>query len=208
MSAMFNSALPALVQFPSERPRFLREYYTGTYSSIPYSIAKVIIDLPLGFLQAVLQLLIVYWSIQFQGNMFYIILSVFGTAMASSSLAVLFGCLNEDANRALETVPLLFVPQILFTGFFIRTSLIPVWMRWLQYLCPLKYGINIFLINEFAPFRESCQGQAGVYCETTLENNDVESDDWWVYALVLACLFVAFRIAAMIFLVKQANKGI
>jgi ABC-type multidrug transport system permease subunit len=205
---MFNSALPALVQFPSERPRFLREYYTGTYSSIPYSLGKVLIDIPLGFMQAVLQTLIVYWSIRLQGDILYIILCVFGTSMASSSLAVFFGCINEDPNSSIEMVPLLFVPQILFTGFFIRTSLIPIWMRWIQYLCPLKYGMNLFLMNEFAAFRKSCQGQAGVYCEATLTNNDIVTDDWWVYVLVLASLFLMFRVVAMVALVKKANSGI
>jgi hypothetical protein len=46
-------------------------------------------------------------------------------------------CVVKDVT---ELAPLLFVPQILFGGFFIRTSLIPVWLRWAQYVCGMKYG--------------------------------------------------------------------
>ncbi len=42
------------------------------------------------------------------------------------------------------------MPQILFAGFFIPISLIPVWLRWAQYLCALKYGVNILLVIEFS----------------------------------------------------------
>ena len=34
-----------------------------------------------------------------------------------------------------------FVPQLLFAGFFIQAEQIPVWLRWAQYTCALKYGI-------------------------------------------------------------------
>jgi hypothetical protein len=56
----------------------------------------------------------------------------------------------------------LFVPQILFSGFFIRTSLIPIYMRWAQYLCSLKYAINLLLIIEFG----TCDDQVsfGLIC--------------------------------------------
>ena len=71
--------------------------------------------------------------------------------------------------------PALFVPQLLFAGFFIRTAQvprysshlplplprtptpypypypvqIPEWLSWVQYLCGLKYGMNLFILNEF-----------------------------------------------------------
>ena len=33
-----------------------------------------------------------------------------------------------------------FVPQLLFAGVFIQAEQIPIWLRWLQYTCALKYG--------------------------------------------------------------------
>jgi ABC-type multidrug transport system permease subunit len=58
----------------------------------------------------------------------------YSLAMASTALAVLLGCSIEDPKLGQELLPLLFVPQLLFAGFFVAPDLIPVWLRWAQYL--------------------------------------------------------------------------
>ncbi len=188
ISAMFNSAMPALMEVPSERAVFSREYVAGTYSITAYSSAKLLIDIPLALVQAILQTLIVYYIVQLQGNIGLIILTIWITSLTSSALSVFLGCLVVNSKQAIELAPIVFPPQILFAGFFIATSLIPIWLRWLQWLCPLKYGISLFLLNEFAPFRTSCEGDAAKFCSAILENNGVELSDWWIYTLALIAL--------------------
>ena len=61
---------------------------------------------------------------------------------------------------SIELSPLLFVPQLLFAGFFIKTDQIPVFLRWAQYLCSLKYAINLILCIEFDVGNDSCGGAA------------------------------------------------
>jgi ABC-type multidrug transport system ATPase subunit len=208
ISAMFGSGQPTLLEFPSERPMFMREYSTGTYSVITYSIAKLTMEIPILFLQCIVQFALVYNMIEFQGDFIILVLGAFGTGAASSSLAVLLGCIVDDVKQATEMAPLLFVPQILFAGFFIRTSLIPVYLRWAQYLCSLKYGLNIVLMNEFSPSQDSCQvnAEAAMNCAKILEDNGIERDDWWIYVCVLAALFVGIRAIAMFVLAKKAVK--
>ena len=208
ISAMFGSAQPTLLEFPAERPMFMREYSTGTYSVITYSMAKLSMEVPILFLQVIVQFVLVYNMIQFQGDFIILVLGAFGTGVASSSLAVLLGCLVCDVKQATEMVPLLLVPQILFAGFFIRTSLIPVFLRWAQYLCALKYGLNIAIMNEFSASQDSCQESedAARNCAKILDDNGIEKDDWWVYVLVLAALFFGLRAIAMGVLAKKAVK--
>ena len=141
-----------------------------------------------------------------RGNYFALAGSALGTGLASASVAVLLGCLVTDPKQATEMMPLLLVPQILFAGFFIRTEQIPVWLRWAQYLCSLKYGLNLFITNEFASYRESCSGDAAANCIKIKEANDIDPSHWWVYVLVLAVLFLGFRIMAMIVLSKRAVR--
>ena len=43
------------------------------------------------------------------------------------------GCLTVLDSEVL-------VPQLLFAGFFIQAEQIPIWLRWAQYTCALKYG--------------------------------------------------------------------
>lgn len=207
ISAMFGSGQPTLLEFPAERPMFMREYSTGTYSVVTYSIAKLSMEVPILFVQCVVQFGIVYPMIQFQGDFIVLVMGAFGTGVASASLAVLLGCLVNDVKQATEMAPLLFVPQILFAGFFIRTSLIPVYMRWAQYLCALKYGLNLVLMNEFAASQDSCQGEEeAINCAKILDDNNIEKDDWWLYMLILAALFVGLRVIAMTVLSKKAVK--
>lgn len=206
INAMFGSAQPTLLEFPNERPVFMREYSTGTYSPVTYSLGKILVEVPTLFLQALLQMVIMYYLAGLQGDFFALAGASFGTGIATSSTAALLGCLVTDPKQANEMAPLVMVPQILFAGFFIRTSQIPVWLRWSQYLCSLKYGINLFLINEFASHRSSCSGGAAQNCQNIKDINDVEPDKWWVYVIILFALFTVQRILAMIVLTKRAVK--
>lgn len=75
--------------------------------------------------------------INFLGGFGIFFISVYSLAMASTALAVLLGCSVTDPKLGQEMLPILFVPQMLFAGFFVTPSLIPVWLRWARYLCTL-----------------------------------------------------------------------
>jgi len=208
ISSMFGSAQPTLLEFPFERPMFMREYSTGTYSVVTYSLAKLAMEIPILFLQALVQFVIVWNMVEFQGNFILLVLAAFGTGAASSSLAVFLGCLVADVKTATEASPLLFVPQILFAGFFIRTSLIPVWLRWAQYICSLKYGLNLAITVEFAASQDACSesDDAAANCAKIIHNNNIKPDDFWIYILCLFAIFAALRALAMFLLAKKAVK--
>ena len=91
-------------------------------------------------------------------------------------------------------------------GFFIRTSLIPVFLRWAQYLCAIKYAINLVLLTEFNPTNKSCQGDAGMNCKFVLINNDIRVEDTYIYILVIFALFIVFRITGAAILIKKARR--
>ncbi|EEQ97293.1 white protein, putative [Perkinsus marinus ATCC 50983] len=60
------------------------------------------------------------------------------------------GCFAPNPKTAMEAGPLLFVPQILFAGFFVDLSEVPAFLRWVQYLCSLKYAMNLLFLAEFS----------------------------------------------------------
>ena len=41
------------------------------------------------------------------------------------------------------------MPQLLFSGFFVSTSSIPIYLRWLQWIMPLTYALRLVLNEEF-----------------------------------------------------------
>jgi len=170
ISAMFGPAQSVMLAFPFERPMFMREYATGTYSAFSYFLTKSILEMPVTFAQTVVQFILCYYMINLQGSFIYIVLTAWGLGAASCSVAVLIGCLVSDVKDATELAPLLFVPQLLFSGFFINTSKIPVFLRWAQYLCALKYAINLVLLTEFSPGNPNCQVRwcFSPYCRLSL----------------------------------------
>ena len=55
--------------------------------------------------------------------------------MGISSVALMLGFSVATAKSAQELVPLVVVPQILFTGIFVSINFIPRCLRWIEYGC-------------------------------------------------------------------------
>jgi ABC-type multidrug transport system permease subunit len=122
-----------------------------------YFLSKCAIELPLTFLQQLVSLVICYFMMGLNGNFGVILVVFFALGSASCSVAIFLGSIVTDVKDAAELSTLLFVPQLLFAGFFIRTEQIPVFMRWAQYLCSLKYALNLILLEEFNEDNSECQ---------------------------------------------------
>jgi ABC-type multidrug transport system permease subunit len=140
-----------------------------------------------------------------QGNVLAIILIAWALALCSCSIAVCLGSCITDVKKASELAPLVFVPQLLFVGFFVRINQIPTFLRWAQYLCSLKYAMNLMVIVEFNPNTPGCSVSeiAASNCERLWISNEISSEDIYVYILCLVGLFLVFRvIGCMILLYK------
>jgi ABC-2 type transporter len=142
--------------------------------------------------------------IGFQANFGIFLVIVYSLAMSSTALAVLLGCSVEDPKLAQEMLPILFVPQMLFAGFFVTPNLIPVWLRWAQYTCTLTYAVRLGLVAEF---HENCGNpEANANCARLLDSIDARNDLTWMYWIVLLSLFFLFRLIAVGVLRKKATK--
>jgi ABC-type multidrug transport system permease subunit len=152
------------------------------------------------------QYLFAYNMVRFNGLWIYMVLCAWGLSLSAGSTAVFLGSAIGDLKTATELMPLLFVPQMLFAGFFVKISQIPVFLRWAQYLCSLKYAMNLILLIEFNPNNRNCEGFAAANCQSVLDNNDIKQDDWWIYALLLIVVFAGFRILAAVTLTQRAKR--
>ena len=146
--------------------------------------------------------IVTYFMIDFQMGIVPYIFIIYVLALASSALAVFLGSSVEDPKLATEMLPMLFVPQMLFAGFFVAPDLIPSWLRWAQYLCSLTYSTRLMVMAEF----EACSSPGAENCERIIESIDAEEEDKWWYWLVLIGLFVVFRLTALVILRKKATK--
>ncbi|KAL3907555.1 MAG: hypothetical protein SGILL_008825 [Bacillariaceae sp.] len=203
MMGMFGTAQQALLAFPQERPVFLREYSTNHYSVFSYFINRLTVEAAVTAVQVLLLVIITFWLIGFQSQFGLFYVNVYSLAMASTAISVALGCAVEDPKLGQEMLPILFVPQLMFAGFFVAPDLIPVWLRWLQYVFPLTYSTRLSLIYEF----EDCGGgQADINCANLLDNVNADPDESWWYWLVLVAIFIVMRTVGLVVLRKKASK--
>jgi hypothetical protein len=64
---------------------------TGTYRATSYFLTKTFLEIPLTFVQTLVQFIICYFMINLQGNFIYIVLAAWGLGCASCSVAVMIG---------------------------------------------------------------------------------------------------------------------
>jgi ABC-type multidrug transport system ATPase subunit len=205
MMSMFGTAMPTLLSFPEERPVFLREYSTNHYSVIAYFMSRLAMEALITFLQVFVLLIIAYFMVDLQAGFFRFLAIEYALAMSSTAVAVLLGCAVEDPTMATEFLPLLFVPQLLFAGFFVRTDLIPPWLRWAQYLCALTYGVRLALLAEFGDCANDETIKPNI-CSQLLEVNEVKEEERAIYWAILWGLFLVFRLGGLTLLRKKATK--
>jgi len=203
MVSMFGTALPSLIVFPQERPVFLREFSTNHYTTVAYFMSRLVVEGLLTAIQMFLLALVSYFMMQFQLGFGWHYLIIYSLAMTSTAIAVMIGSGVHDAGSAIEFLPMVFVPQILFAGFFIKPSIIPVWLRWLQYVMPLTYGVKLHVERNF---NRNCGSPLGdVNCQKLLSNLNVVASDVWWYWVVMLSLFVVFRCTGLFLLRRKAN---
>ena len=209
ISAFSSAVQPPLLTFPLERVVFLREYSTGSYGAFPYFLSKLLVEVPLNGLQALVALLISYYLMGFVGDFLLHVCSLWLIQLVCASYAFLIGALVPDAKAAQEIAPAILVPQLLFAGFFISIEQIPELLQWVQYLCALKFAINLGSIIEFGHLcgQKNLTADISIGCDVRIfEANDVDPGQTWVYVLILTMIFAVFRSLALAALVWRAQN--
>lgn len=217
--AMMGAAQPVLLQFPQERPVFLREYAAHQYGVVPYFISKTFVEMPVVLMSSLLTFTVAFWWMGLHGNFILLVLVSWLLGISSSSLALLVGCGVASAQKAIQLAPLTLIPQMLFSGLFVPVAKIPESLRWARYLCPLKYAINLMTLVEFQYVKdatdaceksfstaECVQKHPGDYLRLQLvSTQSVVWDDWTEYLVALVGLFVLFRCIATTLLWRKGR---
>eukprot|EP00948_MAST-09A_sp_MAST-9A-sp1_P000164 g164.t1 len=201
ISTMFGTATPVTLQFPLDRLTFEREYSGGFYSASAYFLSKFPMDFLLAFICANLTFVIIYPLYGLSQNFEFYALTVMALGLAAAASARVLGSIASDATVAIQLVPLIFVPQMLFAGVFVPPSEIPQWLNWAQYLCTLKYASGILMVINWPDPRDS-------YQEDFLTSFEIYPDDWYIYLIVLLGIWFVldFTSAALLTFYGRRSK--
>merc|ERR1711964_317821 len=84
-----------------------------------------------------------------QANFFMVWLCMFTVHNIGVMWALIVGMAAGSVEIANSFFPVIIVPQIYLAGFYRPTELMPAGLRWLQWICGLKYAYSTMLILEF-----------------------------------------------------------
>ena len=196
--AMFSSGQSMLIALPFDRPVILREYANGLYSITACILARLAIEFPLILSQNLVLALFIYFLEGFVGNFMELVLAMFLLGCATACTALLFGSSFKQVDKAVELGFILFVPQIMFSGFFVSINQIPELFRWAQWLCSIKYAVNIAYIAELT----GLNGYEEVFATTSIENSLL-----WMYIVILVGITAVTTTLAII-LLRYRSKSV
>ena len=203
INAMFSTAQPMVLAFPLERPAFLREYTSGLYGVVPYLLAKTLFDFILTFAQHLVSTGLLYPLLGLSGDFMLLTCCFASISLVSASVALVVSCATTSVEAAVNALPGLYIPQIMFGGVFVASNQIPKVLRWVQWGTPLKHGVGLVVLAEFAPgvVPDDREG----YVAQLLDKIETVPGDWHVYLLVSVAMYVGLRVVSACVLWHRAR---
>ncbi|GAQ82936.1 ABC transporter G family [Klebsormidium nitens] len=147
----FNGVFQMITTFPVERAVIARERAANAYRVSAFYPAKVIAEWPLRVIATIIFVTVVYWIVGFQhdaGKFFRYLLIGIWEFTAMNGVGLLVSAIAPTPPVALALGPLVTVICMLFGGFYINLNSIPVALRWISNLSPIKWAFIGFSINE------------------------------------------------------------
>mmetsp|Transcript_26239 Transcript_26239/g.42976 ORF Transcript_26239/g.42976 Transcript_26239/m.42976 type:complete len:702 (-) Transcript_26239:333-2438(-) len=158
-----------LTVFGTEKTVFAREYRAGMYNTAAFFLSKVVVELPYQIIFPFVFSVISYWMIGFQKSaekFFIYATTVILMTNCGAALGIAIAAAFTDLSVALAVAPMLILPLMVFSGFFVNNGGIPVYFNWIKYLSPMKYGFATLIKNEYTGLSLTCSTPPTGQCFT------------------------------------------
>jgi hypothetical protein len=143
LTAVWCGCINACREIVKERPIFARERLFGLSSSA-YVISKARVLFGIDVIQVAFLLGIVEWKIGLKGSLVWQSSSLLLCAFAGTGLGLLISSLTRRQERAVAAVPLLILPQILFSEFAIPREAFGTVTELVEKGMIVRWGYRIF----------------------------------------------------------------
>lgn len=203
---MYTAMTITILSFPLEMPVLLKENFNRWYSLRSYYLAITVSDMPFQTIFCVIYVAIVYFmtSQPMDPARFGMFLAAcLLVAFVAQSVGLVVGAAMNVQNGVF-LAPVMSVPFLLFSGFFVSFDAIPIYLRWITYLSYIRYGFEGTALATYSFDRPKlkCPFQ---YChfkspKTTLEELDMDKADYSVDVAALLVIFFVLRVTAFLFL--------
>jgi len=148
----FGGVFGVVFTFSSECALVFRERTAGAYRLSPYFVSKVGLSMPRVALLTLIHCLLLYWLAALRPSAaaffsFYAVHVLVLLNVEAATMAAAAASKTEKSAAAFAPIPLVF--GLLFAGFFVGSSQIPVWLSWIRYLVPLHYAFIALVKIEY-----------------------------------------------------------
>ena len=151
-NAFFSSFQNVLPVFAHEKRSFAREHSQGYYGIGSYFFAKISVELPFTVMFPILTSVIVYWSLGLRPgfNHFLVFTTILQiVSLSGFSIGLMAAALFDDLAVAQAISILFLLPMMLFAGLVLNVATVPAFLRWLQWVSPMRYGFSSLMTNQF-----------------------------------------------------------
>lgn len=145
----FTSLTPTILTFPTELKIFMKEYHNNYYGTLVYFLATTIVDLPFQVIFPLVYVVIVYpMTCQpmepYRFGLFSLISCL--VSLVSQSVGLLISSVFSQSMKVIVFLaPVSLTPIFLFSGFFVRFSLSPSFLKPLYHSSYIKYSFEAFI---------------------------------------------------------------
>ncbi|KAJ0755525.1 putative ABC-type sulfate transporter [Helianthus annuus] len=136
----------------TERIVFYRERAAGMYSSFPYAMAQVLVEIPYVLFQTTYYTLIVYAMVSFEwnaGKFFWFFYVIFFSFLYFTYYGMMTVSITPNEQVAAIFAASFYAIFNIFSGFFIPRPKIPKWWVWYYWICPLAWTVYGFMISQY-----------------------------------------------------------
>ncbi|KAJ0709581.1 putative ABC-type ferric hydroxamate transporter [Helianthus annuus] len=136
----------------SERTVFYRERAAGMYSTLPYALAQVLVEIPYVFVATTYYTLIVYAMVSFEWSatkfLWFFFINFF-SFLYFTYYGLMTVALTPNDQIAAVVAVLFYGLFNFFSGFFIPRPRIPKWWIWYYWICPIAWTVYGFIISQY-----------------------------------------------------------
>ncbi|KAG9253686.1 brefeldin A resistance protein [Emericellopsis atlantica] len=158
---LFNALLALAEQTAAfeSKPILLKHKSFSFYRPAAYAIAQTVVDVPLIFIQVVLFNVIIYFmaNLSRTASQFFIAtLILWLVTMTTYAFFRAISAWCKTLDTATRFTGLSIQILVVYTGYLIPPSSMPVWFSWLRWINWIQYGFECLMANEFAFLQIEC----------------------------------------------------
>ena len=200
------AAYAALTSFPLERVVVLRERQAGMYQTLPYYLAKFLVELPIQLFFPLLFTNIIYWMIDYEitaKKYFHFLILIELCSQCAISLGLFCAAISPKLSVATIITPLAMEIFRLFGAFFNSPVPLPNWLIWIQGFSFVTFTFTGIARNELTGREFYCLPTqlVGGVCPTTTGEVAMEKFHLWDLdpyqcELILLGMIIIYRVLA------------